>query len=61
MKKLELNIMKEDYKIPSSVPEIPARLIKRILQKDPAMRPSAREIMEDEWFVKMGITTAKIE
>lgn len=54
MRKLEKNIMEGHFTIPSSVPELPAKLIKRILQYNANHRPSAIEIMQDEWFVKWG-------
>jgi hypothetical protein len=37
------------------VPEKPRRLIQRILQKNPNHRPSADEILQDPWFVEMGV------
>lgn len=55
MLKLERNIMQGQFRIPSSVPPLAANLIKRILQKNPNHRPSASEIMKDEWFVKWGL------
>ena len=54
MRRLEKNIMQGQFRIPSSVPELAARLIKRILQRNANHRPSATEIMHDEWFVKWG-------
>lgn len=56
MKKLEKNIMTGAFQIPPNMPELASRLIKRILQPNPNHRPSAMEILQDEWFVKWGFS-----
>ena len=55
MRKLEKNIMQGTFQIPPGVSELASRLIKKILQQNPNNRPSAMEILNDEWFVKIGI------
>lgn len=55
MKKLEMNILSLKIDFPRDFPTIPRKLILKILQKTPELRPSAMEILQDEWLAKFGL------
>ncbi len=52
---LYAKILNCKYNLPSSVPPMAARLIKKILVRDPMKRPTLLQIWQDEWLV--GLTS----
>ena len=46
----------EDVQIPFDVPAAPSYLLKQILKKDPAQRPTAKEISENPWLNEPNFT-----
>lgn len=59
MKALETNITKGNFDIPESVPQEAANLIRKALTVDPNRRISAKDFIEHEWFIKLGIAKQK--
>lgn len=57
---LERNIMNGKYNIPKNMPPLAAKLIQKTLNLNAALRPSAEEILNDEWFITLGISRKKL-
>lgn len=55
MKELEDNVIKGKIDFPSVVSTKAKILIQRVLQKYPEMRPSATQILQDDWFKDFGL------
>lgn len=47
------------YLIPRTVPPLAARFIQRALNLNPSLRPTADELLQDEWFVSLGLAKRK--
>lgn len=43
------------------MPPLAARLIQKCLQVNPHLRPTAQELLNDEWFVSLGIAKKKTQ
>jgi len=48
-RELYRKIQKGIYSFPLNMPEGPKRVVEKILQVDPAKRPTASEVLEDPW------------
>ena len=55
MKMLEMNILSLKIEFPRNFPQPARKLILKILQKTPELRPSAMDILRDEWVSNFGL------